>query len=170
MSVNGCSAWTPYLDQNVVGMTEQTTGNPYTDSSCKDACISNTTCLSIDFDTRSNKCFFGFTANPTKGGAQGINHYDLNRTCGKLYLCLGMILCWLSLVGFHGLIINEGLPSLIILYKMLIYFMQIRLSLNEENVSYKKLVNHNEFLPSHQNCNIHLLGLSVDFENKDLEK
>ena len=54
--------------------------SPRTVQGCKDACRPRTDCLRLDFDTRSNTCYF-FNAQGVTESLSGVNHYRKRPEC-----------------------------------------------------------------------------------------
>src|SRR5271165_5289206 len=74
LSASGCTyTWNTYAQQNAPGLTQQVSIS--TLAICQSTCIATTGCLSIDFNSQANTCWFGFTANPALTANTASTHY-----------------------------------------------------------------------------------------------
>jgi len=81
--------WTTYPNQHVPYMVQilsvgEITGdnNIVSEDACKEACVSDSSCSSIDWNFHDNTCFFGYAHSPSpRYPDTGVNHHDLARDC-----------------------------------------------------------------------------------------
>ena len=74
----GSDCWTTTLGWCLAGGTQVKCGTP---QSCRDSCVANPSCLSVDFDYTDNNCWQHISPqNPWNNGA-GCSNYHLHRSC-----------------------------------------------------------------------------------------